>query len=449
MSNQNRRQMHLAAFCSQPGNHASSWRHPLAATSEILEPSYYQEIARTAERGFFDLVFLADILALTEPRSEARENFLIREVPFRIDPFSVLPIMAAATERIGLAATASSSYNEPFNIARRFATLDHLSRGRIGWNVVTTASEPEARNFGEDNIPTHVERYARAGEFVEVVRKLWDSWQDVALVADKASGVYADRSKIATVNHAGNHFNVRGPLNLPRPPQGHPVLFQAGTSDIGRDFAARTADAVFLAAQTVEEAAEASAAIRLLAERHGRSASDIRFLPGVLVFVGRTTEEAAERQEELNRLLTPDAGLALLGELLNADLSAFPPDGPFPEIDINDVTGIKSRYRLLKAMADRERLTLRQVTERVASAAGHRIVTGNPSQVADQLQAWFETGAVDGYTIMSPYMPGALSDFVDLVIPELQRRGLFRTRYEGHTLRDHLGLKRPGHPAVS
>lgn len=443
MSIKQRRQMHLAAFCGQPGNHAVSWRHPLAATSAILGSSFYQEVARTAERGLFDLVFLADILALTESRSAARDQSLIHEVPFRIDPFSVLPIMADATERVGLAATASTSYNEPFNIARRFAALDHLSQGRVGWNVVTTASEPEARNFGAEAVLNHAQRYARAGEFVEVVRKLWDSWQDDALVADKGRGIYADRSKIRTINHKGEHFQVRGPLNIPRPPQGHPVLFQAGTSEIGREFAARTADAVFLAAQTREEAADASTTIRLLAERHGRSPSDIRFLPGVLVFVGNTRQQAIEKQEELNRLLTPDAGYALLGELLNTDLSQFPADGPFPDLDVHTVTGIKSRYLLLKAMAERECLTLRQVTEKVASAAGHRAVVGNPSDVADQLEDWFAAGAVDGYTIMSPYMPGALADFVDLVVPELQRRGLFRTRYEGRTLRDHLGLRKP------
>lgn len=449
MNSQNHRQMHLAAFCGQPGNHAVSWRHPRAATSSILDPSFYQEVARTAERGLFDVVFLADILALTEPRSDRPQQGLIGEVPFRIDPFSVLPIMAAATEKVGLAATASTSYNEPFNIARRFAALDHLSHGRIGWNVVTTASEPEARNFSEETIPSHAARYARAEEFVDVARKLWDSWQDDALIANKEEGVYADRSKIATINHTGEHFNVRGPLNLPRSPQGHPVLFQAGTSGIGRDFAARTADAVFLAAQTLEEAAEASTAIRSLAEKHGRSPSDIRFLPGVLVFVGRTSDEAQQKQEELNSLLTPGAGIALLGELLNTDLSGFSPDGPFPELDLDAVTGIKSRYLLLKALAAREGLNLRQVTERVAGGAGHRIVTGNPSEVADQLEDWFAAGAVDGYTIMSPYMPGALGDFVDLVIPELQRRGLFRTRYQGQTLRDHLGLKRVVHHAAS
>jgi FMN-dependent oxidoreductase (nitrilotriacetate monooxygenase family) len=317
--------MHLAAFCGQPGNHIASWRHPLAATQSILDPSYYQHIARTAERGLFDVVFLADILALTEPRSSGQETALIHEVPFRIEPMSVLPIMAAATERVGLAATTSTSYNEPFNVARRFSTLDHLSNGRIGWNVVTTASEPEARNFGSAPIPSHAERYARAAEFVEVAKKLWDSWSDDALIADKERGVYADRSKIRTINHSGTYFDVRGPLNLPRSPQGHPVLFQAGTSEIGREFAARTADVVFLAAQTRQEAAEASSAIRTLARQHGRSDADILFLPGVLVFVGRTTAEAEQKHRDLNGLLATDAGIALLTELLNIDLSGFPP----------------------------------------------------------------------------------------------------------------------------
>ncbi|MCG7505357.1 LLM class flavin-dependent oxidoreductase [Mesorhizobium retamae] len=435
------RQMHLAAFCGQPGNHIASWRHPLAATNAILDPSFYQNVAQIAERGLFDLVFLADILALTEPRSAEQQT--IWEVPFRIDPLTVLPVMAAATERVGLAATASTSYNEPFNIARRFGLLDHLSRGRIGWNIVTTASEPEARNFEATQKLSHNERYARATEFVEVTKKLWDSWSDDALIADKDSGAYADRTKIRTIDHVGTYFNVRGPLNLPRSPQGRPVLFQAGTSRAGREFAARTADAVFLAAQTREEAAAVSSAIRAIARQNGRTDDSIRFLPGVLVFIGRTTEEARRKQDELNGLLGENAGTALLTELLNIDLSGFPPDCPFPELDLSAVTGIQSRYRLLKDMADRDNLTLRQVTQRVASGAGHRIVVGDPRAVADQLEDWFVSGAVDGYTLMFPYLPGSLAEFVELVVPVLQERGLFRTVYEGHTLRDHLGLERP------
>lgn len=435
------RQMHLAAFCGQPGNHIASWRHPEAATDAILKPSFYQDVAQIAERGLFDLVFLADILALTEPRS--MEQQVIQDVPFRIDPLAVLPVMAAATERVGLAATASTSYNEPFNIARRFGLLDHLSHGRIGWNIVTTASEPEARNFEAAQTLSHDERYARAREFVDVTKKLWDSWSDTALVADKKSGVYADRTKIRTIDHAGTYFNVRGPLNLPRSPQGRPVLFQAGTSGVGREFAAQTADAVFLAAQTRDEAAAASAAIRTIARINGRSEDSIRFLPGALIFLGRTTEEAKTKQDELNALLGENAGIALLTELLNIDLSGFSPDGPFPHLDLNAVTGIQSRYLLLRDMADRESLTLRQVTQRVASGAGHRIIVGNPEEVADQLEDWFVSGAVDGYTLMFPYLPSSLSEFVDLVVPVLQERGLFRNAYEGNTLRDHLGLERP------
>ncbi len=438
-----RRRMHLAAFCAQPGNHVAGWRHPGADTEAILDPSFYQTMARVAERGLFDLVFIADTLAVLDHRTGALPSTLGHIVPFRAEPLTALTLMAAATEHIGLAGTVSTSYNEPFNVARRFAFLDHISRGRIGWNVVTTASEPEARNFAAGaNIP-HAERYARAAEFVDVVRKLWDSWEDGAVVADRARGLYALAGKVRPIDHEGQFFSVRGPLNVPRPPQGHPVIFQAGTSPAGQDLAGRTADVVFFAAQTQAEATTATAGIIEAATRHGRSRDDLRFLPGVLVFAGRTRDEALEKQARLSELLNPTVGAAILAELLDIDFSSHPLDGPFPTIDVEAVTGIKSRYVLLKAMAERDGLTLRQVMQRVASGAGHRIVIGDPEEIADELEAWFVDGTVDGYSLQFPYLPGALEDFVELVVPVLQRRGLTRLAYDGRTLRDHLGLRRP------
>ncbi|WP_321896984.1 LLM class flavin-dependent oxidoreductase [Burkholderia cepacia] len=438
-----KRYMHLAAFCSQPGNHVAAWRHPQAATTHILDMSFYKQFAQTAERGLFDLVFLADTLSVAEESGTQAQFTIGHGVPFRADPLSAMAVMASVTERIGLVGTASTSHNEPFNIARRFAFLDHLSGGRIGWNIVTTASPAEALNFGAGAYLAHDERYARAGEFVEVVRKLWDSWDDDAIVNDRVNGVYAAPQMVRRIDHVGRYFSVRGPLNVPRSPQGHPVLFQAGTSPVGRSFAASTADAIFMAAQTREEMASISEALRSQAKQHGRRDDELRLLPGVLVFVGRTEQEAREKQAALTALLLPEVGKALLTELLGIDLGDFDLDAPFPEIDPAQIPGIQSRYLLLRAMAQREHLTLREVLARVASGAGHRIVAGNPEQVADALEDWFRAGLVDGYAVLSPYLPGCLDDFVDLVIPALARRGLVRTAYEGTTLRDHLGLNRP------
>jgi FMN-dependent oxidoreductase (nitrilotriacetate monooxygenase family) len=352
--------------------------------------------------------------------------------------------MAAVTSHIGLVATVSTSHNEPYNVARRFAFLDHLSNGRAGWNIVTTASEPEARNFGANDFLPHEQRYARATEFVDVVRKLWDSWDDDAIIGDKVSGVYADKSKIHAIDHHGDFYDVAGPLNVPRSPQGHPVLFQAGASETGKSFAAKYADAIFVAAQTKDEAARLTDDIRQRAAAYGRDPSAIKILPGVLVFVGATHAQALQKQRDMENLLAPEVGASVLQELLGANLSDHPLDGPFPELELQDVPGIKSRYILLRDMALREGMTLRQVMARVASGAGHRIIAGTPSQIADDFEDWYRAGIADGFTLMWPYLPGALEDFVSLVVPELQKRGLVATEYSGTTLRDHLGLERPG-----
>jgi N-acetyl-S-(2-succino)cysteine monooxygenase len=433
--------MHLAAFCTLPGSHIAAWRHPEAETDRILDIKFYENFARSAERGRFDLAFLADTLSVAEDSGEDEPFRLGQGVPFRADPLIAMAAMAAVTEHIGLVGTASTSHNEPFNIARRFAFLDHLSGGRAGWNIVTTASPAEALNFGAKAFAPHDQRYERAEEFVNVVRRQWSSWEPDAIIGDKSAGVYADSAKVHRIDHAGKHFDVRGPLNVPRTPQGHPVLFQAGASSVGRTFAARTADAIFAAAQTRDEISAIRESVDTLAAENGRDVAAIRLMPGVLVFVGRTEEEARDKQRHMSSLLSPEAGRALLAELLGIDLSRFPLDGPFPEIDMESIPGIQSRYLLLRTMADREGLTLRGVMARVASGAGHRIVVGDPEQVADTLEDWFRAGLVDGYAVMFPYLPGGLNDFVELVIPVLRRRGLVREEYQSTTLRSHLGLR--------
>lgn len=436
-----RRTLHLAAFGSLGGNHVASWRHPEAASTQVLHADYYKEFARLAERGLFDLIFFPDILAASQDRDSDGFRNIAHGIPFRAEPVSTLALIAGVTEHIGLVGTVSTAHTQPFNVARTFASLDHLSSGRAGWNVVTTASEAESRNFGT-HLPSHDERYARAEEFVEVARRLWDSWHDDAVVADKTASRYVDPSKVHAIRHRGKYFDVEGPLNVPRPPQGHPVLFQAGASDVGRNFAARTADVVFFAAQTKKDAQRIGSDIRRLAEVHGRRSEQIRLLPGVLVIVGRTEAEAREKQAALGQLLEPQVGSALLHELIGVDFSNYPLDAPFPQLDLDTVPGIKSRYELLRDMAQRDRMTLRQVIERVASGAGHRVVVGDPQQVADELIDWFEAGIVDGYAIMWPYLPGGLEEFVEWVVPELQRRGVYRKEYSSRTLRGHLGLQR-------
>ncbi|QEI06093.1 LLM class flavin-dependent oxidoreductase [Pigmentiphaga aceris] len=433
------RQLHLAAFGALGGNHTASWRHPATASAQVLTAAYFKEFARLAERGLFDLIFFPDVLAVAQDRNDVGFQQISSNIPFRAEPISTLALIAGVTEHIGLVGTVSTAHTQPFNVARTFAWLDHLSNGRMGWNIVTTASEAESRNFGV-SLAAHEARYARAEEYVDVVRKLWDSWQDDAIIDDKAGARYVDASRVRAIHHHGKYFDVEGPLNVPRPPQGHPVLFQAGASDIGRSFAAQTADAVFFAAQTAAEAKRIGADIKRLAQTHGRSPDHVRLLPGVLVIVAETETQALEKQAALGQLIDRQAGLAFLYELIGVDLSAWPLDGPFPTLDPASIPGIKSRYELLHDMAKREGMNLGQVIERVASAAGHRVVVGDPQQVADQLLEWFDAGLVDGYAIMWPHLPGGLEDFVNLVVPALQKRGVYRTAYAGDTLRAHLAL---------
>jgi FMN-dependent oxidoreductase (nitrilotriacetate monooxygenase family) len=354
----------------------------------------------------------------------------------------LLSALAAVTEHVGLVATASTSFNEPYHIARKFASLDHISGGRAGWNLVTSSNEHEAKNFNRDKHFDHAERYERAIEFAEVVGGLWDSWEDDAFLRDKDQGRFFDPERRHVLDHKGRFFQVRGPLNVARSPQGHPVVVQAGSSEAGRDLAARTAEVIFTAQQTLEDAIDFYSDVKGRLAQYGRHPCDLKILPGVFPIVGRSESEAREKFEQLQALIDPKVGLALVSGLTGGfDLSGYPLDGPIPELP--ETNASKSRQLLTLELARRENLTIRQLYLRVAGARGHWQLVGTPAQIVDQLEERFVKGGADGYNVMPPVLPAGLDDFVELVIPELRRRGLFRSEYEGRTLRDNLGLRRP------
>jgi FMN-dependent oxidoreductase (nitrilotriacetate monooxygenase family) len=372
-------------------------------------------------------------------------NDLGRRPGGTLEPTVLLTVLAAVTERIGIIATASTTYNEPYNLARRFASLDHVSGGRAGWNIVTTAGVDAARNFNLDELPAHAERYARAAEFVEVSRKLWDSWDDDAILADKANGVWGDQQKLYPPQHIGRYFKVAGALNLPRSPQGHPLLVQAGSSDDGKHLAARFAEAVFTAQQTLADAQAFYQDLKSRARALGRDPETIKILPGIVPVIGATEAEAQALDTELERLIKPEYAKRQLAETLRLHPDALELDAALPA-DLpgeDQIEGAKSRYTLVVELARREKLTVRQLIGRLGGGRGHRTFAGTPEQVADAIQHWWENGAADGFNIMPPVLPAGLETFVDQVVPLLQRRGLFRTEYEGRTLREHYGLPRP------
>lgn len=435
------KQLKLGAFLMSSGHHLAAWRYPDAPADGGLSFQHFRQIAQTAERGKFDMIFFADGVAVRD-RGQTNEVLSRAGHLVHFEPLTLLSALSVVTERIGLAATVSTTFNEPFHLARKFASLDYLSGGRAGWNLVTSATEAEAKNFNRDKHMEHGLRYQRAREFVEVVTKLWDSWDDDAFVRDKASGIYFEPDKLHIPDHKGEHFSVRGPLNVARPPQGYPVIIQAGSSEDGKNLAAQTAEVIFTAQQTLAEGQEFYADVKGRLAQYGRSPDDLKIMPGVFPVIGRTEQEARDKFEQIQNLIDPQVGLALLSGLLSgADLSSYPLDGPLP--DLPETNLAKSRLQLLSNLAQRESLTIRQLYLAIAGARGHRQLLGTPSQIADQLEEWFVNDAADGFNIMPPYLPGGLDEFVDLVIPELQRRGLFRTEYEGHTLREHLGLPRP------
>jgi FMN-dependent oxidoreductase (nitrilotriacetate monooxygenase family) len=390
----------------------------------------------------FDLIFLADGVAVRGEDIDALSRTAIRYVG-QFEPLTLLSHLAAVTERIGLVATASTTYNEPFHVARKFASLDHLSEGRAGWNLVTSADPREAWNFSRESHLAHGHRYARAEEFVDVVRGLWDSYADDAFVRDRDSGRFFDPDRLHLLAHEGAHFSVRGPLNVPRPPQGHPVVVQAGSSEAGKALAARTAEIVFTAQETLADATAFYADVKGRMAGFARDPNHLKIMPGAFPVVGRTEGEAQDRYGELQDLIHPVVGRSLLEQLAGADLSAYPDDALVP--DLPETEGGKSRQALMLTLARREGLTIRELYLRIAGARGHWTLVGTPGQIADALQERFEAHGADGFNIMPPTLPGGLDDFATLVIPELQRRGLFRTDYEGRTLRENLGLPRPPH----
>ncbi|MDR7159624.1 LLM class flavin-dependent oxidoreductase [Arthrobacter sp. BE255] len=429
------RQLKLNLFIYPGGHHEAAWRHPKSQPERLLDIRFYQELAQRAEQAKLDAVFFAD-----GPALESNVQYATR---FRLEPFTWLSAIAVATERIGLIGTASTTYLEPYNAARLFASLDHLSGGRAGWNIVTTGAERAARNFGLDEHPPHAERYSRADEFVQVVGKLWDSWEDGAVVSDAGTGVFADTSRIHPIGHAGEHFRVEGPLNTPRSPQGRPVYVQAGSSADGKAFAAQHAEAVFTAHQTLQSAQDFYADIKARASAAGRDPEKLLVLPGISPYLGSTEAEARALRQEFDELTQPEYGLGILRKLLGVDLDGLKLDGTFPEELLAAAGREGSRSQLLLDTIRRERLTVRQVLHRFAGARGHYAVAGTPVQVADEIQQWFENGAADGFNIMPPWLPGGFEAFADEVVPILQSRGLFRTEYTGRTLREHFGLERP------
>jgi len=434
------KQMKLAAYFNPTGHHVASWRHPRAQRDAHINIEHYVEIARTAERAKFDMIFLADGNATREADLAA----ISRSVQFvaHFEPLTLLSALAMVTSRIGLTATASTTYNEPYALARKFASLDHISRGRAGWNLVTSSQPAEAANFGRDRVHNHKERYGRAHEFAEVVQGLWDSWDDDAFVRDAESGLFFEPDRMHHLGHKGEHFSVRGPLNVPRPVQGYPVMVQAGGSDEGRELAAEFAEAIFSPHLNIPEAKSYYDDVKGRMAKYDRDPDHLKVLPGISVVVAESDDKAAEDFETLQSLIHPIVGREILATMLGGvDLSPYPLDGPLPEFPQTNAS--RGHFDSIVAMAKRENLTIRQLGERCAGARGKNSIHGGVKKVADYMESWFAANACDGFCVMPPYISGQHDDFCNLVIPELQKRGLFRKEYEGATLRENLGLPRP------
>ncbi len=425
------RQMHLGLFLLGTGSHVAGWRYPGANTS-FQDIDALVSMAQLAERGCFDLIFMGDNL-YADPA--AHPSYTLR-----FEPLTLLAALAMATTRIGLGATIATTYSDPWTTARAFASLDHISKGRAAWNAVTGASPQAAPNFGRQH-PNHAERYAIAAEYVDVVRGLWDCWDDDALLADRNTGQYLAADKIRALNHNGAHFSVQGPLNIGRAPQGRPIILQAGGSAPGQQLAARTADVVFAVVQDLGEAQAQYAALKALLPGFGRAATDVAVLPGVMPVIGRTDREAFDKLATLQGYVDASNALAILSDRFGVDMARYSLDGPIPDLPVPDTYHSFSQAMLNKAR--RENMSLRDVYNLTAAARGHWVLCGSAETVADTLQLWFEQHAADGFNVMPSHMPGGLADFVDGVVPILQRRGLFRSAYAGATLREHLGLARP------
>jgi alkanesulfonate monooxygenase len=431
------KQLHLGAFMRPVGIHTAWWRYPGAYPDANFNLKHLVRFIQTLERGRFDAFFMADHLAmLNMPMAALRRSGTATS----FEPLTLLSALAMVTERIGLIATGSTTFDEPYHVARRFASLDHISAGRAGWNIVTTSNPDAALNFGLTEHVEHDERYRRAHEFFDVVTGLWDSWADDAWLRDQQSGIFFDPAKLHVLDHKGEHLSVRGPLNIARPVQGWPVIVQAGASDAGRQFAAETSEAIFASSRTIEDGRRFYADMKARVRAVGRSPDHMKILPGALVIVARTRAEAEEKRRLLDSLVHPDSSLPNLSMRLGVDASRFDLDAPLPEIPQTNAS--QSSRDALVALARRDNLTVRQLAEMVGGHGGLQMV-GTAAEIADTMQEWLETEASDGFNIMFHTVPEGLDDFVDMVVPELQRRGLFRREYEGTTLRDHLGLPRP------
>ena len=431
------RQLRLGAFMRPVSIHTAAWRYPGSMPDANFNFDHIKRFAQTLERGKFDAFFMADHLAvLNMPMSALKRSATVAS----FDPATLLPALAVVTEHLGLIATGSTTFDEPYHVARRFASLDHLSGGRAGWNVVTTSNPDAALNFGLDDHMEHDERYRRAREFFDVVTGLWDSWADDAFVRDVKNGVYFDPDKLHVLNHKGKYFSVRGPLNVARPIQGWPVIVQAGASEAGRQLAAETAEAVFTGQGNLAEGKRFYADVKGRMDKIGRNPDHMKILPGCFVVVGESLEEAREKRALLDSLVHYDSGIASLSIALGTDASGFDPDGPLPDIPQSNASQ-SARDRIVET-AKRDHLTVRQLAQRSGSFSGLAMM-GTPAMIADQMEQWLVEEGSDGFNIMFPFLPAGLDDFVDKVVPELQRRGIFRRDYEGKTLRENLGLPRP------
>ena len=437
MAKAERRMLRLGAFMRPVTIHTGSWRYPGAYADANFNFKHIKRFAQTLERGRFDAFFMADHLSvLNMPMDALKRSATVTS----FEPMTLLPALAMVTERLGLIATGSTTYDEPYHVARRFASLDHISGGRAGWNVVTTSNPDASRNFGREEHLEHALRYRRAREFFDVVTGLWDSWEDDAFLRDQETGIFFDPAKLHVLGHRGEYFDVRGPLNIARPVQGWPVIVQAGASDAGRQLAAETAEAVFAPAANLEAGREYYADVKGRMEKAGREPDQMKILPGCMVVVGDSLDEAKEKRALLDSKVHFDSAIASLSISLGHDASKFDPDGPLPEIPESNAS--KSGRERAIALAKRENLTVRQLAQRLGGYSGLCIL-GTPGQIADEMEEWLETRGSDGFNLMFPYLPEGLDDFVDRVVPVLQRRGLFRRDYEGATLRENLGLRRP------
>ncbi|MFB9948702.1 LLM class flavin-dependent oxidoreductase [Rhizobium puerariae] len=436
------RMMSLGLSMRGTGYHSAGWRDPSTPDNAELDPGHFARVARIAEAAKFDMVFLADALGMRDLDLD-REALARTARVSRFEPITLLSYLAGQTSHIGLVGTASTSYNEPFHIARKFASLDHLSGGRAGWNVVTSLSDDEARNFGRETHFSYADRYERAREFVHVTFGLWQGWEEHAFIRDKQSGIFFDPDKLHLLNHKGKHFSVQGPLNIDRPIQGYPLISQAGQSEDGQELAAETADIVFSIQNSIEGAKSYYDSVKGRLAKYGREPDELRVLPGLQPIVGRTEDEARAKFDALQALVDEGVGMAHLTSLFG-DLSAYPIDGPLPDMEPKRSGAAATVIRLARDIARGGDLTIRQLYQALAPGRGHKVLIGSPIRIADTMEEWFRAGAADGFNITPATLPRGIEDFAELVVPELQRRGLFRTEYTGRTLRENMGVRRIG-----